>query len=196
MKNVFDQDGAVVKYGNMVVNLFFVSILWLITSVPLITIGASLPAMYDTVYLAVRKEKGYVAKTYFSTFYKYFKSTFKIWLLQICVLGVLGIDLWYFRRAMIAGRTEGMFFIPMLLVSVFAVGWVLLHAYFQTDEDMSKMKVKEELVLCAGKMHWTFGIALLFLGAGVLIYIVPVLLLIGPGALFLGFDAALERMLI
>lgn len=196
LKNLFEQDGAIVKYANLFVNLLFVSVLWILTSLPVITIGTSMSALFATVHQTIREGEGYVSKTYFGAFRKYFKSTFPVWLLKLCMLAVLAVDLWYFRRALIAGRTEGTFLILMLFLLVFVSGWILTDAYIKTREECNGIGIKASLVLCAGKMHWTIGIALLSLAAGVLIYIMPLLIFLVPGLLFTGLDFALERMIL
>ena len=69
-------------------NLFILNVLFVATCIPVITIGASLSALYSMTLKMVRKEETAIARGYFDAFKANFKQATLSWL---CVLGVLVI---------------------------------------------------------------------------------------------------------
>lgn len=78
-KNSFDFMGILTRLSDLLV----ASVLFCVTSFPLVTIGPALAALYHTVVKVVRKERGKVMTTYFSAFRANFQQGFLLGL--ICV---------------------------------------------------------------------------------------------------------------
>lgn len=68
---------------------FYLGVLWMIASLPIITFGAATTAMLKTAEFSIRKEGGKV----FTPFWKYFKQEFKqatlLWIIQLPLLMIL-----------------------------------------------------------------------------------------------------------
>ena len=64
------------KFGD----LFIINILFIITSIPIFTIGAAATAMYAFTTKLVKDQEGPVWKSYWSAFKKNFKPATKVWL--------------------------------------------------------------------------------------------------------------------
>lgn len=81
MGGIFSLDNPLMQGINKVIDCIFLSILWVIFSLPLITLGASTSALYYTANKTIRNGRGYV----WQQFWKGFKSSFKqgtlLWLL-------------------------------------------------------------------------------------------------------------------
>lgn len=78
-RNSFDFMGILTRLSDLLV----ASVLFCVTSFPLVTIGPALAALYHTVVKVVRKERGKVMTTYFSAFRANFRQGFLLGL--ICV---------------------------------------------------------------------------------------------------------------
>ena len=78
-KNSFDFMGILTRLSDLLV----ASVLFCVTSFPLVTIGPALAALYHTVVKVVRKDRGKVMTTYFSAFRANFRQGFLLGL--ICV---------------------------------------------------------------------------------------------------------------
>lgn len=85
MSSIFDPNGSFVSVLTKIFDLFVINLLWLICSLPIITIGPSTCALYYTVVKCVRRERGYVFKEFFHSF----KSNFK----QGTIIGIMNIFL-------------------------------------------------------------------------------------------------------
>lgn len=74
MSNFFSIDGLFYKIGMFVYNIFVISIIWLIFSILLVTIGASTTALFYVTGKLVRDEN---FKSLPSAFWNIFKLNFK-----------------------------------------------------------------------------------------------------------------------
>lgn len=76
--------------------IWWLNILWLICSLPIITIGASTTALIYSC-MKLHKEEGYATKNFFYSFKENFKQSTVIWLIYIAVGAILGADLYFWK---------------------------------------------------------------------------------------------------
>lgn len=72
MNGFFNVDNPVMRFLTKLFDVMYLSILWVVFSMPIITIGASTTAMYYTSVKVIRRDCGYV----FQEFFKSFKMNF------------------------------------------------------------------------------------------------------------------------
>lgn len=94
------QDTPAAVFMRLLADLMFVNILAIICAMPLISIGASLSAMYAVLFDRERNE-GTVAvlTTFFRTFLRNFPKATVLQLIVMVVFGVAAGDLWYAGQA-------------------------------------------------------------------------------------------------
>ena len=73
------------KFGD----LFIINILFIITSIPIFTIGAATTAMYSFTTKLVKDQEGPVWKSYWSAFKNNFKPATKAWLVILIILAAM-----------------------------------------------------------------------------------------------------------
>lgn len=73
------------KFGD----LFLLNILFILTSIPVITIGASFTALYSVIFKMVENKEGTVGKQYFKAFKNNFKPATKIWVIHMILLALM-----------------------------------------------------------------------------------------------------------
>ncbi len=88
-----DLDNPVMNFLNKVTNIFILSILWIICSIPIITIGPSTTAVYSVAIKNVNNNEGYLLKDFFTSFKENFKQSFiiDIILKLVAVIGILNV---------------------------------------------------------------------------------------------------------
>lgn len=69
------------------------NVLWILTSIPVFTIGASTTALYSVMLKIINKEEGPVVSGYFKAFSANFKSATKAWLVVMLALVGIGGEL-------------------------------------------------------------------------------------------------------
>ena len=91
----FGENNPVWKAINRYADMLLTGVLFVITCLPVVTIGASLCAFYYTAMDSLRKEDGYIFKRYFSSFGKNFKKATILWLIMLAIAAVLGLDVYF-----------------------------------------------------------------------------------------------------
>lgn len=88
----FDSDGPLMQGLGKLADLMILNLIALICCVPIITIGASLTALYYMALKMVRNEEVYIVKGFWKSFKQNFRQATIIWLIQIIVMAILGAD--------------------------------------------------------------------------------------------------------
>lgn len=120
----FNMDSPLMIALNKMADLMVLNLLTLVCCLPIITVGASLTAMHYTVLKLVRDEESYIIKSFFKSFKQNFRQATVIWLLQLFVYIVLGLD---FYLLFMTGTKYNIIFqvilfvvtVVVLLISVF-----------------------------------------------------------------------------
>ena len=110
MNKLFGMDsplmGTLIKIGD----LLCLSILWLASSLPIFTIGASSAALYAAVYHCLRRNEAGIWKKYWNAFRENFKRSTLAWLIELVVLVVLTLDTAVFRTIRLSGGDYSAYF--------------------------------------------------------------------------------------
>lgn len=102
MSKLFRMDSPLMRFLTKIADLMVLNILFCVTSIPLITIGASWTALYSVTLKMVRDEEGSVSRSYFRSFRQNFRQATLLWLGVLVVLALLVLDI----RAL-NGMSEG-----------------------------------------------------------------------------------------
>ena len=93
MSKLFRMDSPLMRFLTKIADLMVLNILFCVTSIPLITIGASWTALYSVTLKMVRDEEGSVSRSYFRPFRQNFKQATLLWLGVLVVLALLVLDI-------------------------------------------------------------------------------------------------------
>lgn len=124
MKHLFEPDTPIMRLLADFADLVVLNLLWILSSIPVLTIGASTAALYRCLLNMVRGEKHWNTRAFFTAFRENFPKATVIWLILLAVLLLLGADFYLFYREVLS--------LPRLLSWVPGSGiviWVLLKTY-------------------------------------------------------------------
>ena len=93
MSKLFRMDSPLMRFLTKIADLMVLNILFCVTSIPLITIGASWTALYSVTLNMVRDEEGSVSRSYFRSFRQNFRQATLLWLGVLVVLALLVLDI-------------------------------------------------------------------------------------------------------
>lgn len=93
MSKLFRMDSPLMRFLTKIADLMVLNILFCVTSIPLITIGASWTALYSVTLKMVRGEEGSVSRSYFRSFRQNFRQATLLWLGVLVVLALLVLDI-------------------------------------------------------------------------------------------------------
>lgn len=98
LSGFFNYDNPVWRFIGKFWDVIMLSVLWMVCSIPVFTIGASTTAMYYVTLKLVRDEDGYTFRSFFKSFKENFKQSTIIWMIFLVAGIVLGIDLFFFVK--------------------------------------------------------------------------------------------------
>ena len=189
---MFSYDNKVFDVINKIVDWLFVSLLWLLFSLPVVTVGASTTALFETVHKVIRRGKGYVWRTFWTTFKSNFKKATIIWLIQLGILLLLWGDMKIMEMVLEQGSKFGalyyFFYVTMFMVYV----WVVYTCvYIARIEDTIKVTMKNAAFMAIMNLPWAIVIVAAFIGAVVLASVSPICAFILPTGVFVLYDIIL-----
>ena len=83
------------------------NLLFVVTSLPVVTVGASLTALYKVMMKKHRDEAPYPAALYLRTFRQEWRQSTVLWLILLAAALVLGFDILYVSGALAQGNASG-----------------------------------------------------------------------------------------
>lgn len=185
------------KIGNIfskVIDLLLAGILWLVCSLPLVTIGASSSALYYVVVKCVRHDRGHVLRSFFSAFKSNFVASVKVWLIYIAYILLLGFEVYGVGRlglsfSLIYRMAVRLMLIPLLL----PLPW--LFAYISRFEAPFSTVVRYSMYLSV--RNWWRTLLLLLIPGAVLFLclLLPGLVPVLPGICCLAMSYVIEPVL-
>ena len=92
MRKILSYDSLLVRLFHTVTNIMFVNILWLLCSLPVVTMGAATTAAYYVFYRNITGEDDAVIKPFFKAFKQNFAQATLLWLPLLLIGIVLALD--------------------------------------------------------------------------------------------------------
>lgn len=178
---LFDYDGGAMRAISKFTDCIILSLLFLVSCIPIFTIGTAMAAMYRTAYRVLRHDRGYVFRNYIEAFRDNFKQTTPVWLLALVLGMLLGVD----GYIMSFFAEEGN--IPAALGILFIVGMIVwlvwisyLFPYMARFENTRKQSMKNAILFAMIHFPMTILILVLMAGIGFMLYIFPFLIVMLP----------------
>lgn len=81
MARLFDFNNPVWRFMGKAADMFFLTMLWFVCSIPVITIGASTTALYYVALKMAKNHEGYLWRSYFKSFKENFMCATLIWII-------------------------------------------------------------------------------------------------------------------
>ncbi len=128
------------------IDLIVVSVLWLLCSFPVVTLGASTAALYYAVVKCIRHDRGGVTATFFRGFRQNFRQATLVWLLILLYILVIAGDA-YALGQMGFGSGSFIYVLSRLLFlpPLFLFAWIF--PYLSRFENTLKGSLKFGLLL-------------------------------------------------
>lgn len=106
---MFCYDGAYARFMGRVFDLMLLHLLWLLCSLPVVTIGASTTALFAVTLKMTKDKESYIVRSYFQAFVSNFGKATKLWLLEAAAF------IWILGSLYICSRGEG---IPLRIAGI------------------------------------------------------------------------------
>ena len=166
---------------NKIVDILWLCLIFFITCIPIITIGAATTSLYYVMLKVIKNDRGYVSSEYFSCFKKNFRQSTVIWLLLLAVYAFLAFDFIIMKSALSMGDIKGYFhYFFLVLMAIITIWSLYFFPYVARFENTTKNLLYNTILISILNLKWTLLLAALFAFAWVLIYMYPPVGLVMP----------------
>ena len=157
---MLQKDGKFVKVLNRIADLVGLNLLAILFCIPIITIGASITAVYGCIFRIQEKREGYLTKDFWKLFKECFRSSTIIYLVGVAVVAMLYLDYQIFATDSRLDILQVLVVAGGILVAEIFTYAFPMESYF---ENRRKATVKNALVRGISNIPYT----LLMLGINV-----------------------------
>ncbi len=195
MGRLFSYDGPVMGALMKLGDCICASALWLVFSIPIITVGASTTALYTVCCRCIRRGEGGMWNTFWGAFRENFKRSTILWLIALLVLAVLTADVLVLRSIRLSGGAMGILYWPSLALWCVALTWdVYLAAYAARVNGSVREVLRLGFMLMLLHPIKALGVMLPLLAGLALTLMVPFMALVTPAAVFWAGSITIEKV--
>lgn len=162
MGGLFHYDGFVVQTANRITDCICLSLLWLVSSLPLVTIGAATTALYYAMNKCVRRSEGSVWKTYWQAFRANFRQSTLLWLVVFLVNAfVSGCGYCTYLMCLAGNLPKEMLYFSLLVMALVFLWSSFLFPYLARFQNSNRLIMKNCIYIAimnfpAGLLHLAY----------------------------------------
>lgn len=167
MSGLFDLDNPVMRFLFKICDLMILNVIFILSCIPIFTVGAALSALYTMSFQLVRREDGYIVKGYFNAFRKNFKQGTILWIGSAAIF----FFLWYDYLILTFQNTAAfqvfrvlLFMVILVAAAVFLYIWPITAHFVCTTGQI----LKNAVYISIGFLPWTL---VLFLYYGLIAFL-------------------------
>ncbi len=161
---LFNMENPVWKFMGKVTDMFLLTCLWLLFSLPIVTIGASTTALFYCAMRLASNREGYLREDFVRTFRENFKSATIAWLIMSALGIFIAGDLYFYHH--LGGSVGNLFFWVFL---VLAVVFVFVAVYMFPLLAWTDAGLKKVVMLAFVMAFKNFGWSLLLITSALLL---------------------------
>ncbi len=161
---MFNLEGKFFSVISRMGDLVILNILFLVCCIPVVTVGASITAMYSVTKKMAEDKEGYILRSFFKAFKENFRQSTVMWLILLVFAVILSADFYICNNFMEEGLAQT-FAKGFMLLALILLVFVLLFALTlqSTFENTIKNTLKNALLISLGHAPWSILMTMLAL---------------------------------
>lgn len=198
MRDFFNTDNRLMKALSKLFDIGYLSIVFILFCIPVVTIGAALTALYYTTVKVIRRERGYVFQEFWRSFRLNFFSATKMWLIELVIIVVMLFNI----TTVMEGTTKtsgymlGAYIVMSLIVyAVSCYAYPVLSRFVMKNTQIVRMS----LYLAAKHIYFTVPLIIVSAAAIVSVFLLipymPIIPILVPGLASLLYSYMMEIVL-
>jgi len=198
MGNFFSSDSRLMKVLSKIFDIGYLSIVFIISCIPIITMGAAFTALYYTTVKVIRKERGYVFKEYMRSFKLNFFPATKMWIVELIIIVVMLFNITSVMEGEdnVSGFMLGAYIVLSVLVyAVSCYMYPVLSRFVMKNTQIVRMS----LYLVGKYIYFTIPLIIISAAAIVSVFLLipylPIVPIIVPGLASLLYSYIMEIIL-
>lgn len=171
-------DNPIMRGMGRLADFIILNLLWVVCSIPIITIGASTTALYTVMLKLVKNEEGYIAKGFLKAFKENFKQSTIMWIIFLLISIVFVVD--FASIKLMSDEIGGILQILFLFMGALLAAW-MVYAFALQARFVNTVKntLKNAMILVFAKLPFTVLIVLLTVGPVLVTFLTVRTLVIG-----------------
>ncbi|MCI8560285.1 MAG: YesL family protein [Dorea sp.] len=117
-------DGRVMNFLSRLGDMFILNVLYLISCIPVVTIGAATTALYYNTLKMAENRESYVWREYWKAFRQNFKQATIVWMILLACIFILGSDV-----LLLGGMSKALGSVVALIVIVLGIFLIMMGVY-------------------------------------------------------------------
>ena len=197
MSNLFNMDNPFFTTLGKLCDMLFISVVWMLLCIPVVTIGPANTALYYATVKVIRRERGYLFREFFKSFKLNFKRAAILGVILTIMFVVLGFDLvWAYANLSGSGSTGSILFgvfiaITLLLACFSTYAFPILSRFDMTVKQLVKAGAFMSIKHLPSTLVMVVVTAAGFVGT----FFIPLLIFIIPSVVVLINSFLMERIL-
>ncbi|MDO4338666.1 MAG: DUF624 domain-containing protein [Eubacteriales bacterium] len=168
----FNPEGPFFEFMNTLAAFIGLNVLFLITCLPVVTIGPALTALYTVTLQEARKEHGYIFSTYLKAFKRNFPQSAAAFLLQMVLMLVFLFNAFFWGNQGTVTGNIILFVITVLLV-ILALSFLYTFPLLARFENTLKQTLQNSISIAIVNPRITLGLLAVQVVCVLLCAIVP-----------------------
>lgn len=174
MKHLFSYEGPISQGIGKVLDFLLLSVLWLLSSLAVFTVGAASTALYYTARKVLRRDIGHITKEFFRCFRANFRQATLLWLILLGVLAFLAGDIWLVYGLCRGGVLHRSVLYLLLVLAALVLTWgQFLFSYLSRFCDTTGSVLRNCVRIVMSNPLPTLGIAALLAAALFFLWDIP-----------------------
>ncbi|MBA4383495.1 MAG: hypothetical protein C0410_02045 [Anaerolinea sp.] len=199
MRTLFNPDGPLFLFGEQLFNIMVVSILWVICCIPIVTILPATSALYYVAVKQVRKNNGSFLNNFFGSFRDSLRTGIPLTCIVLIYATAMVAVIWTMNSMTKNGTTilasgylsfaAKALLLPLLFIQPYLAP--VISRFSMSVGALLKLSIVMSL-----RFFWrTILLLVLFTGSAILLWFIPYLIVVLPGACALVCSFILEPAL-
>lgn len=195
MKGIFSYDGFLFQAINKFLDAIVLYLLWVVFSLPLVTMGASTTALFYTADKVIFHEEGKLISSFWGSFKQNFKQATLIGLLFGLVFCFLYLEVFYAYTLYTGGYLHVLMFGVIMVVTALVIMWSsYVFPYIAKYADPTKAVFKKCAAIMLFNMQWSIMLLAVLIASFFMMQLVPGGFVLAPIACLLSTSRITARV--
>ncbi|MGF0032024.1 YesL family protein [Bariatricus sp. SGI.154] len=170
MNRLFNIDNPIMQFISKIFDLVILNLIFVLSCIPVITIGASLSALYYVSLKMLRGEEPYIWQNFWKAFRQNFKQSTIVWGLYLLIITFIGMDFYIINSqdtVLFAAIRVCLWVVCAILLSIFLYVFPIISHFVCT----TKQAFKNAAFMAMGHLPYTI---ILLAAFGLILYLCTV----------------------
>lgn len=126
--SLFDLDNPILRFLSRLVDLVVLNVIFIISCIPVVTIGAALTALYYVCINDWDTQNAHIFQKYMRSFKQNFKQSTIIWLIMLVAGAIIGTDAW-FSLTQWQSTGSGLYQVGIVICMIGLLAYLLIFTF-------------------------------------------------------------------